>query len=118
MFQPLMFQTVTKSGKNTDLYADTFGHTIPQITPVVGNGGIAESVLKGALRIDKKALVDRKVRPKLENVEEKLKKVREDISRLENGYGGDLDTIAEELSDLQDNMKFDELTKDMKILAG
>ena len=49
---------------------------------------------------------------------EKLRKVREDIRRLETGYGGDLDAIAEELSELQGNMQFDELNKDMKILAG
>ena len=91
---------------------------MPQLTPVIGNGGITASVLSGDLRINRKALVDRKVKPKLDDVEEKLRKVREDIRRLETGYGGDLDKIAEELAELQDNMKFDELKKDMKILAG
>ena len=117
LFQPLMFQTITKSGKTTDLYQDTFG-SMPQLTPVIGNGGITASVLSGDLRINRKALVDRKVKPKFDDVEEKLRKVREDIRRLETGYGGDLDAIAEELSELQGNMQFDELNKDMKILAG
>merc|ERR1719235_2877849 len=35
MFQPLMFQTITRNGKTTDLYEDTFGHARPEITPVV-----------------------------------------------------------------------------------
>jgi hypothetical protein len=117
MFQPLMFQTVTKSGKTTDLYADTFG-PMPQLAPVIGSAGITSTVLNGALKLNRKALVDRKVRPKLDKVDEKLKKVRDDIKRVENGYGGDLDKIAEELAELQDDMKFDELKKDMKILAG
>ena len=108
---------VTKSGKTTDLYADTFG-SMPQLTPVIGNGGITASVLDGDLKINRKALVERKVKPKLDDVEEKLRKVREDIRRVENGFGGDLDAIAEELAELQGNMKFDELNKDMKILAG
>ena len=88
---------------------------MPQLTPVIGNGGITASVLSGDLRINRKALVDRKVKPKFDDVEEKLRKVREDIRRLETGYGGDLDKIAEELAVLQDNMKFDELKKDMKM---
>jgi hypothetical protein len=118
MFQPLMFQTITKGGKTTDLYADTFG-SAPKIHPVIGNGGIADSVLSGGnLRINRKALVDRRVKPKLDDVEAKLQKVREDIKRLESGYGGDLDAIAEELSVLSEDMSFDELKKDMKTLAG
>merc|ERR1719313_1375645 len=109
---------VTRGGKVTDLYQETFGHATPEITPVVGNGGIASTIVDGKLKLNRKALVDRKVRPKLEDVEGKLKKVRADISRLENGFGGDLDKIAEELSELQDDMKFDELQKDIQILKG
>merc|ERR1719197_1249006 len=87
MFQPLMFQTITKSGKITDLYEDTFGHATPKIHTVIGSEPITDKVLKGELRINRRALVDRKVRPKLDDAEVKLQKLRDDIRRMETGYG-------------------------------
>jgi len=45
-FQPLMFQTITKAGKRTDLYPSTFGD-LPELAAVMGSRSAAESVLLG-----------------------------------------------------------------------
>jgi len=47
-FQPLMFQTTTKSGKITDLYPSTFGET-PELTGILGSRAAADKVLLASL---------------------------------------------------------------------
>lgn len=47
-FQPLMFQTTTKSGKVTDLYPSTFGD-LPELTGILGSKTASDKVLMASL---------------------------------------------------------------------
>jgi len=47
-FQPLMFQTTTKSGKITDLYPSTFGE-MPELTGILGSRAASDKVLLASL---------------------------------------------------------------------
>jgi len=49
-FQPLMFQTLTKAGKRTDLYPSTFGK-MPELAPLLGDASKVEPVVGGGLAL-------------------------------------------------------------------
>jgi hypothetical protein len=49
-FQPLMFQTITKAGKRTDLYPSTFGK-MPELSPLLGDNTQVASVLGEGLTL-------------------------------------------------------------------
>ena len=50
MFQPLMFQTITKAGKKVDLYPSTFGK-MPALGSIIGSDEIASSIVSGGLTV-------------------------------------------------------------------
>ena len=47
-FQPLFFQTLSQSGKATDMYKSTFG-LLPELTDVLGDAAAAQRMLVGSL---------------------------------------------------------------------
>jgi hypothetical protein len=47
-FQPLFFQTLSASGKTTDIYKSAFG-LLPELTEVLGDAEAAKRMLKGSL---------------------------------------------------------------------
>ena len=47
-FQPLFFQTLSASGKSTDMYKSAFG-LLPDLTEVLGDAEAAQRMLKANL---------------------------------------------------------------------